>query len=107
MLRKIALLLGLVALATGFVVAVLDSTRSIANNAVELTSLGTAGFWLFPKQFILLEPAISRTIHPLVWDPILLNFLLLPTVVVLFVVGTVLLILGGSQRHQMAFPEQT
>jgi hypothetical protein len=91
-LRKAAQILGLLALAAGFFVGVLDSTRSIANNTIELTPLGATGFWLLPKQFVLLEPAITRNIHPLLWDPLLLNFLMLPTVVVLFVAGTVLLI---------------
>jgi hypothetical protein len=105
-LRKVAQLFGLLAVAAGFLVGVLDVTRSVANNALELTPLGATSFWLAPKQFILLEPAITRNIHPLLWDPLLLNVLLLPTVLVLFVVGTVLLILGKHKTEKMAFPEQ-
>ena len=106
MLRKCAQLLGWILIATGFCVGVLDGTRSIADNAVELTPLGASGFWLLPKYFAMLEPAITRNIHPLLWDPLLINILLLPTVVVLFVGGTMLLIAGKGKSDVVALPDQ-
>ena len=59
-----------------------------------VTPLGTTAFALFPKYFPILEPAVARHIHPLLWDPVLLNFFLLPTALVLIVIGALLLYFG-------------
>ncbi len=49
--------------------------------------LGETCFKLFPTTFPLLQPAVERQIHPLLWDPFLLGFFLLPTWLVLTLFG--------------------
>jgi hypothetical protein len=87
MLRVLALIL----LAGAFAACVIDGARSIADNQLSITQMGVSAYWAFPNKFPLLQPFIERQVHPLLWDPILLNILKLPTWVVLGALGAALL----------------
>jgi hypothetical protein len=80
-------ILAFLLLAAGFVAAVMDGARTIANSAIDYAKLGSTLFRLFGERFLLLQPAVERHVHPLLWDPVLLNLLVLPTSVVLLVLG--------------------
>lgn len=94
MIRFLVRFLGFVTMAAGFVSLVVDGTRSIANGALVFTPLGEVAFALFPTKFPLLEPAVTRYIHPFLWDPILLNILLMPASLLGLATGALLLWLG-------------
>ncbi|HEV2557202.1 MAG TPA: hypothetical protein VGU45_01110 [Microvirga sp.] len=102
-MRFLLRVLGLCLLAAGFVGLVIDATKSIVNSQVMLTPLGELAFLLFPRQFPILEPAVTRHVHPFLWDPILLNFFLLPAAVVGFVLGAVLLWLGQKPPEPIGY----
>jgi hypothetical protein len=87
MKRFILSALAFLGFAAGFGLAILDGARSIAGNAIDLTPLGKTLFQLLPRHFPMIEPAITRHVHPLLWDPLLLNVFLLPTFLVCFAVG--------------------
>jgi hypothetical protein len=101
MARLIARIFGFLSFCAGMVVGILDGTRAIAANALDLTPFGATLMWLFPRQFPLLETAVTQNIHPLLWDPLLLNLFLLPAIAVLFGLGILLLILGRD-KHDIA-----
>jgi hypothetical protein len=103
MLRFIARAFGLILIAAGFVGIVIDGTRSIANGAVMFTPLGEVAFRVFGERYLLLQPAIERHIHPLLWDPIVLNLTLLPGSVLAFLLGVVLLWLGQRPPEPIGF----
>lgn len=103
MLRFFARLLGLILIATGFVGLVIDGTRAIANGAVSFTPLGEVAFRLFPQSFPLIEPAVTRHLHPLLWDPILLTFFLMPASVLGFVLGAALLWVGRKPEEPIGY----
>jgi hypothetical protein len=103
MLRFIARALGLILIAAGFVGIVIDGTRSIANGAVMFTPLGEMAFRVFGERYLLLQPAIERHVHPLLWDPVILNLTLLPGSVVAFLLGIVLLWLGQKPPEPIGF----
>jgi hypothetical protein len=86
LIRFILRALGLAALALAFAACVIDGARSIADSQLSLTMAGQTAYWAFPNKFPLLQGAVAR-IHPLLWDPILLNLLKLPTFLVLGIVG--------------------
>lgn len=94
MFRFIVRLLGIGLLVAGVGVGVIDGARSLDQSSVVLTPLGAALFWLFPRQFPIIEPAITRHVHPALWDPVLLNVFLLPAVIVCFALGALLLVLA-------------
>ncbi|MFY8038840.1 MAG: hypothetical protein ACOVN4_04125 [Bosea sp. (in: a-proteobacteria)] len=89
MIKGLFRILAFLLLAAGFVAAVMDGARTIANSAVDYAKLGSTLFRLFGERFLLLQPAVERHVHPLLWDPVLLNLLVLPTSVVLLVLGFV------------------
>ncbi len=93
MLRFLARVVGLFLIAAGFVGLVIDGTRSIANGALTFTALGEVGYRLYGERYLQLEPAVKR-IHPVLWDPIVLNLTLAPAALFAFVIGAVLLWLG-------------
>jgi hypothetical protein len=103
MLRFFLRTLGLLLVAAGFVGLVIDATRSIANSRIAFTPLGELAFTLFPKSFPLLEPAVTRHVHPFLWDPILLNILLFPASVVGFAFGAALLWLGQKPAEPIGY----
>ncbi len=94
---------GLLLLAAGFVGLVIDGTKSVANGHVVFTPLGELAFMLFPRQFPILEPAVTRHVHPFLWDPVLLNFFLLPAAVIGFVLGALLLWLGQKPPEPIGY----
>ena len=90
--------IGVLFLAGGFAALVLDGARSIAVSSVQITPFGESCYRLFPRSFTLLQPAVERHLHPLVWDPFLLSVFLLPTFLVFGLFG--LLLLWLAQRRQ-------
>ena len=103
MFRFLVRMLGLLLLAAGFVGFVIDGTRSIANGRLIFAPLGEVLFAAFPKMFPLIEPAVTRHVHPALWDPVLLNFFLLPASVVAFVLGAILLWLGQKPVEPIGY----
>ena len=102
MFRFLVRLLGLLLVAAGFVGFVIDGTRSIANGEVAFTPIGEVGFTLFPKTFPLLEPAVTR-IHPALWDPVVVNLLVLPASLTGFVLGLLFLWLGRRRPEPIGY----
>ncbi len=103
MFRFLVRALGLILVAAGFVGLVIDGTRSIANGSVMFTPFGEVAFRLLGERYLLLQPAIERHIHPVLWDPIILNLTLLPGSVVAFLLGVVLLWLGQKRPEPIGF----
>ena len=94
MVRFLLRLVGYLLVAAGFVTLVIDGARSIANSAVQFTPLKLALTMLFGARMDALQPSVERNIHPLLWDPVLLNLLLAPAALIAFLLGFLLLKLG-------------
>ncbi len=92
-----------VLIAAGFVGLVIDGTRSIANGAVMFTPFGEVAYRVFGERYLLLQPAIERHVHPVLWDPVVLNLTLLPASVVAFFLGVLLLWLGQKRPESIGF----
>lgn len=99
MFRFLIRTIGLILLAAGFAALIVDGTRSIAAAKLIVTPFGSTALYLFPASFPLLQPAVERHIHPLLWDPFLLALFLLPTFLVLAVLG--LLLIWMVRRRQI------
>ncbi len=74
-------------LAAGFAALVIDGTRSIAGSEPSLTPFSI----LFASKLPLMREAITRNIHPLLWDPVTTSLLRLPIWLVLAIAGLFLL----------------
>jgi hypothetical protein len=94
MLRTFYRWTGYALLAAAMTLGIIDGARSISASMIDATPLGSAALWLFPRHFPILEPAVTRHLHPALWDPVLLNLFLLPAALVLFVAGGFCLFFG-------------
>jgi hypothetical protein len=90
-IRILIRIIGLASLAGAFAASVIDGARSIADSHLSYTPMGVTAYWALPNKFPLLQPFIERQISPLLWDPVLLNILKLPTWLVLGLFGAWLL----------------
>ena len=93
MLRFLSRLIGLLILAAGFAALVIDGTRSIAGSRIYVTPVSL----LFGAKLPVMQQAIVRNAHPLLWDPVMTSLLRLPIWLALAVVG--LLFLRMAQRR--------
>jgi hypothetical protein len=86
LIRLLVRLLALAMLAGAFAAAVIDGARSIAASQLSITPMGVTVYWAFPGKLSLVQSTLER-IHPFLWDPILLDILLLPTWLVMSALG--------------------
>ena len=98
MLRLIFRFIALMLLAAAFAALVIDGARSLSDSALVLTPLGKTLFNLFPTRCPLLQPAIERHVSPVLWDPVVVSLLLLPTWLVAGVTGALLMRLTRRRR---------
>jgi len=85
-IRLFIRILGLALLAGAFAACVIDGAASIAADQLSMTPMGVTVYWALPNKLPLMQSFLER-IHPLLWDPIVLHILMLPTWAVLGVVG--------------------
>jgi len=101
--RFLVRLIGYLFVAGGFIAAVLDGARSIANSAPRFTALGDTVAAVLHERYALIQPAIERNIHPLLWDPVLLTLLRMPVALVALFLGFCLLWLGQKPQPRIGF----
>jgi hypothetical protein len=98
MIRFLLRTLGVLIAAGGFVALIIDGVKSLANSTPVLTPLGQTGFQLLGERYLQIQPALERNIHPMLWDPVLLNLMQLPASAIGFVIGFFLLWCGQPPR---------
>lgn len=101
MLRFLLRVLGFLSVAAGFVVLVLDGARSIANSVLLLTPLSETLAILLRERYALIQPVTERNLHPLLWDPVLVNLLKTPTAFAALLLGFLLLKLGARPQPKI------
>lgn len=94
-MRLLFRLVGLLCLAAAFAALIVDGTASVAAGKVDLHPLGDTLAKLSPDGFARVQALVSAK-APMLWDPVLSSLLLLPTWVVLGVLG--LLVLASTRR---------
>jgi hypothetical protein len=97
--RFLLRLIGYLLVAAGFVALVIDGARSIANSALQFTVLGETLQGLLRERYSWIQPAIERNIHPLLWDPVLLNLMLAPTALAAMLLGLLFVRLGARPQE--------
>jgi hypothetical protein len=103
MIRFLLRLLGLALLLSGFIAGVLDGVRWLAAGVVDIATLGRLAQALFPTAFPGFGPAVSRNIHPFLWDYGLEPALGWPAFVVLGGLGIALMWLGRKPPPVIGF----
>ena len=86
MIRFALRLVGLLLLAGAFAAAVIDGARSLADQKIELSSMGTVLAYAFPAKFALMHDAVVKK-APMLWDLVVVNVLYAPAILDLVVFG--------------------
>lgn len=102
MLRLLFRFVGLLLLAAAFAALIVDGTRSVAAGAPAILPLGRTASAIAPDAFVKFHAAIE-THMPMLWDPFLVTVLLLPTWLVLGVIGLVLLALTRRRAPKIGY----
>ncbi len=103
MIRFLLRFLGLWALAGAFIFLVYDGTKSIAGNALYLTSVGETWNAIHSTSLQLLQPAVERHVAQWLWDPVILTVLTAPTWLVLAIFGAFLMICGRKRKPLIGY----
>jgi hypothetical protein len=102
MIRFIFRIVGFLLLTGAFVSLVIDGTRSIAGGAVSLTPFSRTLASIAPGKMEALKPALERINHVL-WDPVMVDLLLLPTWLVIGILGTLIMALTQKPRPKIGY----
>lgn len=102
MFRFLLRTVGLFLLAGAFAALIIDGTRSIAGGALSLTSFGATLAWIAPDKFAGLKPALSH-ISPLLWDPVAVYLLMLPTWLLIGALGTLIMLAAQKPRPKIGY----
>lgn len=101
MVRFLLRLLGYLCVAAGFVSLVIDGARSIANSAFQYTPLSLALTTLTGLRSETLQPLVERSLHPSLWDPVLVNLLQAPAALVALLLGFLLVRIGAAREPEI------
>ncbi len=93
---------GFLLLAGAFAALVIDGTRSIASGMLSWTPLGQTIAWLAPNEVQALKPSIDH-FNRFLWDPLMVHLLLLPTWLVIGILGTLVMALTQKRRPTIGY----
>ncbi len=102
MLRLSFRFIGLLLLAGAFAALVVDGTRSVAARSTEILPLGRTATALAPDAFVKVHTFIEAH-APLLWDPVLVTILLLPSWLVMGILGFVVLALTRPRTPKIGY----
>jgi hypothetical protein len=103
MFRLFLRILGLCLLAAAFVGLIVDATRSITSGTLYVTSITESLMALLPIKFVLARDFLERHVYPVLWDPVLVHLLRLPTWLALGGTGGLATRLGSKPAPKFGF----
>jgi hypothetical protein len=103
MIRFLLRFIGLICLASGFILLIYDGTKSIAGNRLFLTSVRTLWELINAASLARLEPTIKSYVGGYLWDPLMVTLLAAPSWGVLGFLGIVFLLLGRKKKPLIGY----
>ncbi len=103
MIRFLFRSLGFIAIAAAFLLVIYDGTKSIAGNAVFITSVRNLWDTLHAASLQALRPLIEGNLGRFAWDPVFTGFLNTPSWAVLGLLGIVFILLGRKRRPLIGY----
>ena len=103
MIRFLLRFIGLICLATAFILVIYDGTKSIAANAFYFTSART--FWelISAASLAKLKPLLTPYAGGILWDPVMVSILSAPSWSLLGGFGIILLLLGRRKKPLIGY----
>ncbi len=101
MIRFTLRVVGLLLLAGAFAAAVIDGARSLADQKIELSSMGTALAYASPAKFAQMQAYVVHK-APMLWNVVLINALYAPATLDLAVLGAGLFYLARRPARRDA-----
>jgi hypothetical protein len=103
MIRFLFRSVGFLAIAAAFLLVIYDGTKSIAANAVFITSV--RGLWdtINAASLASLRPLIETNFGPYAWDPVFTGFLNTPSWAAIGIFGVILILLGRKPRPLIGY----
>ena len=102
MIRFVMRFLGLWILAAGLIFLIYDGTKSIAGNALFLTTVQDLWGSVHQASLLSLKPTLEG-ISGFLWNPVMTTFLNQPVALVLCIAGAVLLLLGRKKKPLIGY----
>jgi hypothetical protein len=102
MIRFLFRSVGFFALAAAFLLVIYDGTKSIAGNAVFITSVRALWETFNAASLQSLRPLIEKA-GPYAWDPVFVAFLDAPSWAVLGILGVIFILLGRKRRPLIGY----
>ena len=78
---------------SGIFLGLWDAVCWLLFGSFSIPDIGSLWYRFHSESLLLLEPAVSRYAHPYVWDPMILEILIAPTGLVLFLFGILIIII--------------
>jgi hypothetical protein len=104
MIRFLFRFLGLLTLAAAFILVVYDGVRFIANQTLELTSVGYVWASVHQSSLLLFQPAVERHVAPWLWQSLIQPYFLeQPASLFLMVIGAILILLGRRKKPLIGY----
>jgi len=103
MIRFFLRFIGLICLAAGFILLVYDGTKSIAGNALFLTSVRALWELSNTGSLAKLEPVIRNYAGGYLWDPLAVTILAAPSWSLLGIFGVLFLLLGRKKKPLIGY----
>jgi len=103
MIRFFLRFIGLICLAAGFILLIYDGTKSIAGNALFLTSVRTLWELINASSLAKLEPMIRNYAGGYLWDPLTVAILAAPSWSLLGIFGILFLLLGRKKKPLIGY----
>jgi hypothetical protein len=104
MIRFVFRFFGLLLLALGFIFLVYDGTRSIADQTLNLTSVGYLWSNIHQTSLLLLQPAVERHVAVWLWQGVIQPYFLeQPVALALGVLGAILILLGRKRKPLIGY----
>jgi hypothetical protein len=104
MIRFILRFVGLLLLALGFIFLVHDGTKSIADQALYLSSVGATWSNIHQNSLTALQPAVERLAGDWAWQGVIKPYVLDQPVSLAFaIVGGILILLGRKKKPLIGY----
>src|SRR6266568_6154680 len=104
MIRFVLRFVGLLSLALGFIFLVHDGTKSIADQTVYISSVGSTWSNIHQDSLTALQPEIERRMGTRVWQDVIQPYFLdQPVSLVLAIIGAILILLGRKKKPLIGY----